>query len=172
MYRDGKCNFTNKKTRHLFAKLSAVISKVCLYYFCNCFASAIEESAAEAYIFGYAVWPSVRPLSVSTYFARRGISLLSGGNSVKPGAEILTMWMGTAEKVLKVRGQRSKVKVTTRPNAIKRRSMHFGGVASRLLSPALNSLVTKNCQWQCMKGSSLSNASNYMHIPYKSLMCI
>jgi len=39
---------------------------------------------------------------------------------------------GMAEKVFKVRGQRSKVKVIARLNALLRRSLNFDGLASRL----------------------------------------
>ena len=59
--------------------------------------------------------PSVRPLSVSIYFACCDISLLNGGISTTLGTNFLLAsghcWKGS-------QGQKLKVKVMTRPNAI------------------------------------------------------
>jgi len=104
-----------KQTRHSIAQFSAVIYKVCLLYCCNCHASAVEESAAEATRFRVRHL-AVRVVSVSTYFAWLSISLLSGRTSVKLGRNIHYVngycWKG-------FQGQRSKVKVMTRWNTIK-----------------------------------------------------
>ena len=63
------------------------------------------------------VCPSVRPLSINIYFAWRDITVHSGGFQWN-SARIFIMLVGIAEKVFKVRGQRSRSK---------RNKMHFCG---------------------------------------------
>ena len=81
---------------------------------------------AEHYVFGSSVGPSVRPpdvcpsvrpLSINIYFAWRDITVHSRGFQWN-SARIFIMLVGIAEKVFKVRGQRSRSK---------RNKMHFCG---------------------------------------------
>ena len=80
-------------------------------------------------------------------------------------AEILIMWMGTAENVFKVRGQRSKVKVISEQMcaSCNGEGVHFDSVVSRLiliwnLTMALNKITHTHTQ---MPASVITSAAAF-----------
>ena len=78
-----------------------------------CFYASAHKRRRRRYAFGWAEMLSVRP-SVNTYFVCRDIFLLIGEISMKLGINIRQV-SGNCRIGFIVRGQRSKVKVTTRP---------------------------------------------------------
>jgi len=103
---------------------------LCIYLFI--LACAAENNRRrEARIFGSSVRPSVRYPSVNTYSAWHDISSRIVAEFQWNLVQVVSMWVAIAEKVFQ--GQRSKVKVTSRPNALLRRRLYqyFDGVATR-----------------------------------------